>query len=184
MKISACLVTRGNVDMQPIVDSLGMYDEVLVWDNSKTPVNEMAHGRYVIAEQARNDIIFFQDDDVILDLACHQLLADSYVDGSVTVNIHPQRWNDVAWVGWGAVLRRDLSYEPHRRYLKHFPRDEMFLTFCDAIMTCAVPVKRVWGGATDLPYAWAEDRTYQMPGYFTHTRPEAIRRAQWCASLP
>ena len=36
-EVTACLVTRGDVDMQPILETLLPYNEVIVWDNSERP---------------------------------------------------------------------------------------------------------------------------------------------------
>lgn len=85
MNISACLVTRGNVDMTPIVRSLPPDWEVLVWDNGageltvkETPfgrdpfkvyhgVQDLSvYGRYAAIEYASHDIVYTQDDDVIV----------------------------------------------------------------------------------------------------------------------
>ena len=48
MNVSACLVTRGDVDLTAIIASLP-YDDVVVWDNSKRR-NLRTYGRYLRAQ--------------------------------------------------------------------------------------------------------------------------------------
>ena len=66
-KVSACLVTRGDCDMQPIIDSLisqGILD-IVIWDNSIR--EDMGiYGRYAAIAEAKNKVIITQDDDVIV----------------------------------------------------------------------------------------------------------------------
>jgi hypothetical protein len=179
--ISACLVTRGDVDLTPILDSLP-YNEVAVWNNAERPEDLRAYGRWRVAEETRGDVIYVQDDDCVLPPAAHELLAQCYKlapAGTVILNIEPQR--DVPWVGFGALIPRDLWVEPHARYLERFPLDGDFLDFCDAILTMQVRVRRCDGGHRDLP--WAEDtsRTCNQPGYYTERRPRMLDRIRGLA---
>src|SRR5262245_25366483 len=48
--VSAVIVTRGNVDLQPILDTLP-YDDIVVWDNSKRPTDLKILGRYEALEE-------------------------------------------------------------------------------------------------------------------------------------
>lgn len=82
MNVSACLVTRGDVDMRPVVDSLPPDWEILIWANGRTltrvdpggkkleivvGVPDLSvYGRYAAIEYASHDLIFIQDDDVIV----------------------------------------------------------------------------------------------------------------------
>lgn len=87
MKVSAVIVTRGDVDLGPILRSLRKW-EVVVWDNgagkvtrynnASSPlrwyakveasgVDDLAvYGRYAAIEYARGDLIYTQDDDCIV----------------------------------------------------------------------------------------------------------------------
>jgi hypothetical protein len=88
--VSACLVTRGDVDMSPIIDSLPEEWEIIVWNNGARRVYSgrsgrdvapkaglfpgidytvhdlSVYGRYAAVEYALNDLIFVMDDDVIV----------------------------------------------------------------------------------------------------------------------
>lgn len=50
--VVACIVTRGDVDLTPILDSL-IFEDVVVWDNSIRPDWKCA-GRYLAALEARS----------------------------------------------------------------------------------------------------------------------------------
>lgn len=82
--VSAIIVTRGDVDLVPIVASLPEEWELLVWDNgcatlridkpgtsgdhfALVPVGDVSvYGRYAAIEHAAGDVIYVQDDDVIV----------------------------------------------------------------------------------------------------------------------
>ena len=77
MKVSACLVTRGDVEMQPIIDSLSCFDEIVIWDNGARSIQRSdgwaevctdlsVYGRYAAIEYASHDLIYVVDDDVIV----------------------------------------------------------------------------------------------------------------------
>ena len=81
MTISACIATRGDVDMSPILDSLPEGWEVIIWNNGlgllgtwrpgeqidDIEVGDLGpHGRFAAIEYASNDIIYVQDDDAII----------------------------------------------------------------------------------------------------------------------
>lgn len=82
MSVSAIIVTRGDVDLRPVFDSLPEEWEVLVWANGAgalwkwTPdrkqhdvatVNDMSvYGRYAAIEYASGKVIYVQDDDCIV----------------------------------------------------------------------------------------------------------------------
>lgn len=67
MNVSACLVTRGDVDMSPVITSLTAVgiDDIVVYDNSKRE-NLAVYGRYAAIAEAKHDLIYVQDDDVIV----------------------------------------------------------------------------------------------------------------------
>jgi len=80
-EVSACIATRGDVDMSPILDSLPEGWEVIIWNNGlglvgtwrpgeqidDIEVGDLGpHGRFAAIEYASNDIIYVQDDDAII----------------------------------------------------------------------------------------------------------------------
>jgi hypothetical protein len=69
MNVSAVIVTRGNVDLSPIIDRLAdapSIIEIVVWNNSKEQ-DLSVYGRYKAIERCGCDLIFVQDDDCLVD---------------------------------------------------------------------------------------------------------------------
>lgn len=173
VNVSAIIVTRGDVDLQPIIASLPERWEIIVWDNSgkvtecwgrpagahrliaggeiiqgvkQAPIpNLSVYGRYAAIEYATWDVIYIQDDDVIVadpDLLVHQWLTgadydktpslkkiDKYKqkythDESVVVcNMPPEFRHDFyvghALVGFGACFWRDLPKQVFDRFANY-----------------------------------------------------------------
>ncbi len=128
-QVSAVLVTRGDVDMSPIVNTLPVGMEVVMWDNS---VREDfgVFGRYMGCLEATRPVVYVQDDDCLV-RNIPELLA-SYRPGWVVGN----RKNDVAraryyegttLLGWGAVFDRELPWRAFARYALRFPIDREFM---------------------------------------------------------
>lgn len=132
MRVSAVIPTRGNVDMQPIIDSLACFDEVLIWDNSVR--QELGvYGRYAMIEEARNELVFTQDDDVIVSdpqaiakawvLQCARLEEIGQYQGIVAnmpQEFRHEGYTDSCLVGFGACFHRSA---PARAFIRF--RDEL-----------------------------------------------------------
>ena len=175
MNVTACLVTRGDVDMSEILASLP-YDEVIVWDNSQR--EDMGiYGRYAAIVEAKHDVIFTQDDDLVV--TCHDRLLDAYEPGRVLCN-YPQPW-DIPWVARGGLFHRDLPARAFEKYLAAHPFDRFFTHHaCDGIFALLSDCKVVDYGSTDLPHGFADGRVSTSPGWYDEKRPELQRR---CAAL-
>lgn len=125
---TAIVVTRGDVELGEILDSLKGFAEVLVWSNSgrlswlkgrvvqhSVQVNDCGvYGRYAAMHHAALDhpYVYVQDDDCLIDSARLLEVASVY-DTSTTIvaNMPASRWPDYpdsCLVGWGAVFSRDL----------------------------------------------------------------------------
>ncbi len=176
MKVSACLVTRGDVDMQPVLDTLGWCDEIIVWDNSQRE-DLGIFGRYAAIRDASNDVIFTQDDDLLV--TCHEQLLAEYEPGRVLCN-YPQPW-DIPWVARGALFERGLPRKAFARYLERWPYDRTFTHFvADAVFVLLSDCKVVDYGSVDLPWGTAPGRVSTSPDWYDGRRPEVQRR---CAQL-
>ena len=179
VKISACLVTRGDCDLSPILDSLP-YDDIVVWDNSKRG-DLGIYGRYAAIREAKHDTIYVQDDDLVV--TCHDQLAEAYEPGRLLCN-YPEPW-DIPWVARGALFHRDMPADAFQRYFRWFPRDRFFThKACDGIFGLLAPCKVVDFGSLDLPHGFDEGRVSTSPGWYDGFRPmiqertSAIRNEQ------
>jgi GT2 family glycosyltransferase len=134
--VSACLLSyKRPQHMQRIVDSLHTYpfiDEILVWNNNcdvqlqlhgdkvrviQSTENMGCYGRFLCAREARNDVIYVQDDDAIVrnmpqiyetflsdcTRIAHALSPDHFANRDRTVygECH------LALLGWGAFFKKE-----------------------------------------------------------------------------
>lgn len=134
-QVTACLVTRGDQPeaMGRILASL-IFDRVVVWDNSVEDDWKTA-GRYLGAERADTEVVYFQDDDVIVPAATQEALLQAYEPGVVVANWghgeNPDGYDDLPLVCGGAVLDRSLCRQAMGRYLERWPLDDWFLYDAD-----------------------------------------------------
>jgi hypothetical protein len=85
--VSAVLVTRGETDLSTILESLPFKD-VVIWDNSKRE-DFQVYGRFAAIAEAKNDIIYVQDDDCVV--TCIGALLAAYTPGIITLNMPAKR---------------------------------------------------------------------------------------------
>lgn len=166
-KVSAVIVTRGNVDLEPILAPLP-YSDVVIWDDRERG-SKGCYGRYLAMPEAKHDVIFFVDDDVIF--TAHDELLAAYEPDRITSNM-PSPWYEAGQydrlgchlVGAGSLVPRNLPWKAFKRYLEVWPEDDLFLTYCDQISGILNPGHRYDFGYEILPYASAPDRIYTQPG--------------------
>jgi hypothetical protein len=167
VKVSAVIVTKGDVDLGPIVNSL-LFDEIIVWDNSQREDDQKVFGRYLAAKQASNEIVYTQDDDCITDAAA---IVKEYEDGKVVCNMPLAKREEyatlapqVGLVGWGACFHRDLT-DVLGSYLKRYGKDDLFLRECDRVFTQLNALKFVDVPVRNLPSAHLSNRMGNQPGH-------------------
>ncbi len=175
-RVSAVIVTRGDVDLAPIIATLP-YDELIVWDNSTKDEDARCFGRFLAINEATHDTIYFQDDDIIF--TEHDRLCAMHKPGQITTNM-PSPWYEnneydtmrCALVGAGSLVPRDLPWASFGRYLAEHPKDDQFLTYCDFVHGILTPSHRWDMGYTILPHASAPGRIYTQEG--AHERKMVI----------
>jgi hypothetical protein len=146
-QVTACLVTRGDQPeaMQRIRESL-ICDRLEIWDNSEAGNDLKTAGRYMAAECADTEIVYFQDDDVIVPAATQQALLDAYEPGVVVANWghgqNPDGYDDLPLVCGGAILDRRLCRQAILRYALHQPLDDWFLYDADFAVGVLYPAFR------------------------------------------
>lgn len=168
MRVAACLVTRGNVDMKEIVDSIPDEWEIVVWDNSKRQ-DLAVYGRYAAIELTDADVIYVQDDDAVLAPESFDTLLAAYQPDALTANM-PERFRhsfyvDHCLVGFGALFPRWLPRLPFNRFHNHVEYGEFgrFNRTCDVVFTAQVPRHFVDVAYRDLPWASDPDRMWKQP---------------------
>ncbi len=165
--VSAVIVTRGDVDISQIVESLP-FSDIVVYDNSQRR-DQGIYGRYAGIREAKNEVVYVQDDDVLV--SCFDELLAAYRPGVLTVN-YPEPW-DIPWVARGAVFDRDLPHVAFWRYDSMFERDHWFTHYgCDGVFALLTDrVNVVDFGSEDLPHGFAAGRVSTSPGWYDDKRP-------------
>lgn len=194
MNVSAILVTRGDVDLRPVVDSLPSEWEVLIWDNSgvltrcdpegkdlvfTAHIPDLSvYGRYAAIEHATHDLIYVQDDDVVLDNPSE--LADVWAwehrdrghNDFLVANMPPEfrhdGYTDSCLVGFGACFHRDA---PTRAWSRMYPSgftktDPWFERTCDVVFTTLTPRVLVDVPKTDREMASDPNRMWKQPDHY------------------
>lgn len=165
--VAAVIVTRGDVDLRPILDSLP-YPEVVVW-NDRERGSQGCYGRYLAVAETGRPVIYFQDDDLLF--TAHDRLLALFRPDVMTVNM-PSPWYEEtgyrdlgqALVGAGSLVPRDLPFPAIDRYLEAYPKDGLFLDYCDVVVGMLTPHNRVDLGYHVFGYADAPGRICTSPG--------------------
>ena len=147
-QVSVCLITRGDVDLAPILETLP-YDDVVIWNGRERDEQPGTYGRYRAMYEAKHDVIYLQDDDCIF--RHHEELLGFYQPGVLTAvyghGENPDGLEDVALVHGGALVDRSVSLRAFDRYLAKWPVDEGFYREADMIHGVLCPSRQL-----DLPY--------------------------------
>jgi len=158
-RVSAVVPTRGDVDLGPIVRHLASYPQIgdIFVVVGGTPFN-----RYrVMAQSARTDVVFTQDDDCITDLA--PVLA-AYEPGIIVNAMTPEHAANYpgrqTLLGFGSIFDRAMVAA-----LDGWEHDALFLREADRVFTALHPHKSVYPKIEILPYAHAPNRMYRQPDH-------------------
>ena len=143
--ITACLVTRGDQPemMERIRDSL-IFKRVIVWDNSRMDDWKCA-GRYMAALMAHGNLVYWQDDDVVVPRETQQELVTEFAMhmSPIVANWghgeNPDGYDDLPLVCGGAIADRRYAWQAIARYAEHHPLDEGFKYEADFIVGVLYP---------------------------------------------
>lgn len=190
MKVSAVVVTRGNVDLSEILLSLEPFQQVIVWENGAgarelvdgrlMPPHDGGqedlgvYGRYAALDYAAYGAVFTQDDDCVLPPGSLQAIVAAYEPGVLTANMPAgfrSHYYDSCLVGFGAIFDRELPEQAFEQYgAGHEQRP-------DVVFSALTPRKLIDVPYRNLPWATGADRAYRQPGH-TRERQAVLRRAR------
>ena len=174
-QIAAVLVTRGDVDLTPILDSLDAMgiEETVVWNNALRPFNAKVFGRYLAILETSRPVILVQDDDAIVH--CLDELRAFYEPGKIVANmVTEHRRGEPPMLGWGALFGRDLPWRAFELWCARWPVDDLFVGYPETIFTALTPCVRLNIGShddpasmghTDLPWAHVPSRSHRQPDH-------------------
>lgn len=191
MKVSACLVTRGDVNLDSIVGSLPREWERIFWSNGEGrcyvlapdadpsqdetwtnwhEVEDLAvYGRYAAIEYASGDLIYVQDDDCVV--SDPQAIVDTWLYGANfrEGSLEPLP-NEPQWSHGSHVVARDhiVCNMPANFRARHFYDEHSLVGFGAAFHRDAP--KRAFERWAD--YVWTQDGSappeLQPHGEFFH----------------
>jgi len=194
--------------MTPILESLRHLDEIVIWDNYvggprqkiKGPqgwidvvngaggadgpavgdLGDLAvYGRYAAIEHTTSDLIFVQDDDVILTReAIDEIIwecdsgGDAY--GRLVCNMPPEFrhdfYQDHALVGFGACFHRDLPTQAFAKWNDYYriqvDASPAFNRTCDIVFTTLTPFTLVDVPLEHREFAHADNRMWKQKDHF------------------
>lgn len=191
MKVSAVIVTRGDVSLDRILDTLRAVpriDDVVVWDNVRNH-DMKTWGRHAALPALRHGVVYSQDDDLIHTPAAIDRILDAYQPGVLTGCMWGE-WRDaaarqgieggyadLAFPGSGSVYDREVPLVATGRYLTHHPLDDFFLTWCDAVIGVLAPTAQLAERFEVLSHAFLPNRLSRLDAGGAAKR-EAIERAR------
>lgn len=168
--ITAVIVTRGNVDLKPIENSLysTKFDSVHIYDNSQL-INFRVLSRYLLGQIFGTEYIYVQDDDCIVDLEHYpwDQVSPSHILCNMPAVYRPNYPGSIQLVGFGSIFHRSLIRPTFERYLKHYSLDDITLLEADRIFTGLNPTKLVDVPIIHLPHATSLDCLYRQPDHMT-----------------
>lgn len=185
-RVSVVIPTRGNVDLSPILDSEWpeCCVEIVVWDNSKRPVDVGPHGRFAAIAECSSDVILCQDDDVLLPLESKRTLLSRYQEDAVVANVPAEfrpHYPDSCLLGFGACFHRDAPERAFARFFAHHTgmtrNDPVFLRESCRLFTTLTPRVLVDVAREDLPYASDPDRLWMQQDH-VEMRERMLRLAR------
>ena len=148
--ITACLVTRGDQPgMMALIRESLIFDRVIVWDNSLMPDWKCA-GRYMAAMLADTDLVYFQDDDVIVpqDTQYELVKRAEHIGDDLDIvatwghGENPDGYDDLPLVCGGAVASRKAALTAMAQYGAEYRLDTDFMYEADFVV--GVLYKRTW----------------------------------------
>lgn len=176
-QVSAVLVTRGNVDMSEIIESIRAagVEDIVIWNNAERR-NVSCFGRYLGIAEAKHDYIYHQDDDLVSPVAELLAVYDPVADtNTIVCNNRADEWWRLTAIG--CVFHRSLAgcFGP---YIDAYGEDADFYRVCDVVFAYQHPYRKVVLGYSDLP--WASDphsSMYLEPGHM-EVRERALQRVK------
>ncbi len=130
--ISCCLITRKPEYPKIIMDrlTLGFFDEIRVCTESPS-----VYQRYLLAKEAENEIIYFQDDDCLVN---YQILWKKF-NGRITNTMTDgfQQFYEplgCTLMGWGSFFPKSML-SVFDKYIAKYGEDEHLLREADRIFT-------------------------------------------------
>lgn len=158
--VCAVIPTRGDVPMADIVRHLYSYPEIA---EVKVMVGDTIFNRYLGALEAKQEVIYTQDDDCITDIRPILQAYDPRLIVNAMTKRHAKQYRRrQTLLGFGSLFHRSLL---QNLMDPKWIRDELFYSKCDRIFSTVNEHKTVFPKITLLPYSTADNRLYRQPDH-------------------
>jgi hypothetical protein len=186
--VTAVIVTRGDVPLDPVIDSL-IFPNVVIWNNSVEERDQMTYGRLLGALRADTEVIYSQDDDIVHSVENQVQILSAYSKGQLVGCMWkdwsdgarkqgiPGGYDDLVFPGSGSISHRVLWTDAHARYLQKYPHDDFFRMWSDTIIGVISPTVQLPLRFEELDWGNNENRMAYMDDAVA-LKTEAIRRAR------
>ena len=186
--VTAVIVTRGDIDLAPVLESL-IFSDVVVWNNADRPVDQMTYGRVLAANLAPNEVIYSQDDDLIHSRENQMQILASYDEECMAGCMWPEwsdgarrqgiegGYDDLVFPGSGSISHRDTWLDAIDLYLAEYPEDDFFRLWSDTLIGVIAPTRQLDLRFEILPVAENGRRMANLPDA-VELKTEAIRRGR------
>lgn len=176
-KISCCLITKEKEYPKIVLErlTLGFFDEILICTESPS-----VYKRYELAKQAKNEIIYVQDDDALVN---YQVLFKHY-DGRITNTMTEDFQNfyqplGCTLVGWGCFFPKSML-SVFDKYISRYGMDHHLYREADRIMSYLnSPFNTIIMPHEDLKRANSNEAMWKEPEHF----PSAYEAIEKCKLL-
>lgn len=191
-EVTAVLVTRGDVDLTPILDSL-IFENVEVYNNLAEP-DLMTYGRVEAAKRAKTEIVYSQDDDIIHSAENQMTLLASYDEERLVGCMWPEwsdgarrqgienGYDDLVFPGSGSISHRNTWLDALDEYTARYPVDEFFYMWSDTLIGTIAPTTQLDLRFDELPWGDNDNRMSHMENAVA-LKTEAIRRGREIAAV-
>lgn len=161
MLASAVLITKEKEYPKEVLDSLPPFDELIIETECPSVLR-----RYELAAKAKNDVIYVQDDDCIVDVI---KLFGQY-NGQITHAITPNHYSfyrdtGITLIGWGAFFpKKMINFD---KYIDKYGINPLFLSQADRVFTYLnQPFNSIITDINHLPSATLGDRMSTTEGHW------------------
>jgi hypothetical protein len=174
MKFSAVIVTRGNVDLGPVLDPIvPLADEIVI---------RRGHGgvweRWEAILAAKHELVYTQDDDAVVDLEAFKVWPNclEVITCNMPADRRAEYQDGTALVGWGAFVPKAVALAALIRYRQHFDTDALFRREADRVVTGLSRLELVDVPFKHLPWANGAGRMCAAAGDPAHAAARAAIR--------
>ena len=168
-------------EIKKYLEKFPWVDEILVWDNN-TNDNIFTYGHWKNALKAKNDIIYSQDDDCIINNL--QELYDNFDNTKLIVGMKACRMQEYSkfdsMMGWGTFWNKAWA-KTLAKYIEKYGEDYVLLREAERIFTALSDKKVMVADIFEYPSCTAEFALHKQGDHET-TKRIAIDRCRLLVS--